>query len=134
MTRGRPPSPGSVVEDRALLGADLWGRSSTRRCSARPGIVPRASAARIVAGLRGIARDAAAGKFRLDPALEDVHLNVEAELTKRIGADGERLHTALSRNDQVATDLAIALRESLVGLEAAAASVAASLATAAPAV
>jgi argininosuccinate lyase len=122
---------GSVVEDRALLGADLWGSVVHAQMLGATGIVPRASAARIVAGLRGIARDAAAGKFRLDPALEDVHLNVEAELTKRIGADGERLHTARSRNDQVATDLAIALRESLVGLEAAAASVAASLATAA---
>jgi|SRR5580700_7542087 argininosuccinate lyase len=118
---------GSVAEDRALLGADLWGSVAHATMLGATGIVPRRSASRIVAGLRAIARDAAAGKFALDPALEDVHLNVEAELTRRIGPDGERLHTARSRNDQVATDLAIALRESLLGLEASAASVAGSL-------
>ncbi|MCI4326279.1 MAG: argininosuccinate lyase [Thermoplasmata archaeon] len=117
----------SVAEDRALLGADLWGSVVHAQMLGATGIVPRRSASRIVVGLRAIARDAAAGKFPLDPALEDVHLNVEAELTRRIGPDGERLHTARSRNDQVATDLAISLRESLLGLERSAATVAGTL-------
>jgi argininosuccinate lyase len=117
----------SVAEDRALLGVDLWGSVVHARMLGNAGIIPAASARRIVAGLRGIARDAAAGRFRLDPVHEDVHLNVEAELTKRIGADGERLHTARSRNDQVATDLALALRELLLGLEGSTTGVAAAL-------
>jgi argininosuccinate lyase len=122
---------GSVAEDRALLGADLWGSVVHARMLGATGIIPKRSAARIGAGLRALARDAAAGRFRLDPALEDVHLNVEAELTRRVGPDGERLHTARSRNDQVATDLAIALRGSLLALEVSAATVAGSLLAAA---
>jgi argininosuccinate lyase len=117
----------SVVEDRALLGVDLWGSVVHARMLGETGIIPKGSARRIVHGLRGIARDAAAGRFPLDPVHEDVHLNVEAELTRRIGDDGERLHTARSRNDQVATDLALALRESLLGLESASARVAGAL-------
>ena len=117
----------SVAEDRALLGADLWGSIAHAEMLGATGIVPRASAGRIVRGLRAIARDAALGRFALDPALEDVHLNVESELTRRIGADGERLHTARSRNDQVATDLAIHLREQLLHLEVASLGVARAL-------
>jgi argininosuccinate lyase len=121
----------SVREDAALLGVDLWGSVAHAEMLGATGIVPRASARRIVAGLRAIAKDAARGKFRLDPDLEDVHLNVESELTRRIGSDGERLHTGRSRNDQVATDLALALREALLDLEDAASAVALSLADAA---
>lgn len=117
----------SVVEDRALLGVDLWGSIVHARMLGATGIIPKASARRIVSGLRAIARDAAGGRFPLDAVHEDVHLNVEAALTRRIGADGERLHTARSRNDQVATDLALALRQSLLGLEGASARVAAAL-------
>ena len=117
----------SVVEDRALLGADLWGSVAHAEMLGATGIVPPRKARRIVTGLRAIARDAAAGRFALDARLEDVHLNVEAELTGRIGSDGERLHTARSRNDQVATDLAIALRDQLLGIELAALSVAGAL-------
>jgi argininosuccinate lyase len=110
----------SVAEDAELLGVDLWGSIAHATMLGATGVIPAASARRIVSGLRAIARDAARGAFRLDPALEDVHINVESELTKRIGPDGERLHTGRSRNDQVATDLALALREALLGLEAAA--------------
>jgi argininosuccinate lyase len=53
----------------------------------------------------------------MDPGLEDVHLNVEHALTRRIGADGARLHTGRSRNDQVATDLALYERDALLALE-----------------
>jgi argininosuccinate lyase len=60
---------------------------------------------RIVAGLESIGREIASGRFRWDAALEDVHMNVEAALTKRIGEAGKKLHTGRSRNDQVAADL-----------------------------
>ncbi len=107
----------STVEDEVLLGADLWGSLAHARMLGASGILPKGSARRIETGLRAIARVAASGRFRLDPALEDVHLNVEHALTRRIGADGERLHTGRSRNDQVATDLAIYEREALLDAE-----------------
>jgi len=107
----------STREDAELLGADLWGSLAHARMLGATRLVPARSARRIELGLLAIARDAADGRFRLDPALEDVHLNVESELTRRIGADGERLHTARSRNDQVATDLALYEREALLDAE-----------------
>jgi len=107
----------STREDLALLPHDLWGSLAHARMLGRTGIIPRASARRIEGGLRRIARDAHRGRFPLDPDLEDVHLNVESALTRRIGADGERLHTARSRNDQVATDLLLYGRDALLALE-----------------
>ncbi len=100
-----------------LLDADLWGSLVHAEMLGAAGIVPRPSVARITQGLRGIARDAARGRFALAPELEDVHLNVESGLRRRIGRDADRLHTGRSRNDQVATDLAIYLRDALIALE-----------------
>jgi argininosuccinate lyase len=107
----------STREDAALLSHDLWGSLAHARMLGATNILPASSARRIEAGLRGIARDAHRGRFPLDPALEDVHLNVESALTRRIGTDGERLHTARSRNDQVATDLLAYGRDALLALE-----------------
>ena len=107
----------STDEDAAILPHDLWGSLAHAAMLGRTGIVPPASARRISAGLRRIARAAAFGRFPLDPTLEDVHLNVESVLTRRIGADGARLHTGRSRNDQVATDLALYERDALLALE-----------------
>ncbi|MCI4339979.1 MAG: argininosuccinate lyase [Thermoplasmata archaeon] len=108
---------GSIAEDERILSHDLWGSLVHARMLGRTGIIPARSARRILVGLRAIARRAATGRFPLDPALEDVHLNVEADLTRRIGADGARLHTGRSRNDQVATDLALYERDALLALE-----------------
>jgi argininosuccinate lyase len=108
---------GSTDEDARILPHDLWGSLVHAEMLGRTGILPRRSARRITAGLRGIARRAAEGRFSMDPSLEDVHLNVEVALTKRIGADGARLHTGRSRNDQVATDLAMYERDALLALE-----------------
>jgi argininosuccinate lyase len=69
------------------------------------GIISQADRDAILAGLSAIGQEIAAGRFAFDPALEDIHLNLEARLTERIGEAGRRLHTARSRNDQVATDL-----------------------------
>lgn len=107
----------SVREDEAILPYDLWGSIAHARMLGATGLIPRSSAARLESGLRAIGRAAVRGAFTLDPALEDVHLNVEAALSKSLGADGERLHTARSRNDQVATDLALYLRDALLDLE-----------------
>jgi len=106
----------STSDDAALLDHDLWASLAHARMLGATGIVPRSAARRIEAGLRALARDPRALRARLDPALEDVHLNVEVALTRRIGPDGERLHTARSRNDQVATDLSLYLRDGLLAL------------------
>lgn len=114
----------STDEDRALLAVDLWGSLAHARMLGATGLVPARSARRLEAGLARIARAVDAGRFRLDPALEDVHLNVERALTRAIGDDGARLPTGRSRNDQVAVDLALYLRDRLLDLEAATAEVA----------
>ncbi|MBE7454271.1 MAG: argininosuccinate lyase [Kofleriaceae bacterium] len=95
----------SVDFDRRLLDADVAGSRAHARGLARQGLLSADDAAAIDRGL-GEVRDAlAAGELAWDPALEDVHMNVEARLIERIGDAGRRLHTGRSRNDQVATDL-----------------------------
>ncbi len=107
----------STREDAELLRADLWGSRVHARMLGEVGLLPAGAARRLDRGLADLERRAAAGRFRLDPALEDVHLNVEHALSRSLGPDGERLHTGRSRNDQVATDLAVYLREALLDLE-----------------
>jgi len=109
----------STDEDATLLPYDLWGSLAHAKMLGETGILPARSARRILGGLRSIAREVERGRFALRPDLEDVHLNVEAALTERIGDDGQRLHTARSRNDQVALDIALYLRDALLDLEAA---------------
>lgn len=77
----------------------------------RQGIIPKKDAALIVKGLSGIAADIEQGRFRFREELEDVHMNIESALTERIGPAGGRLHTARSRNDQVALDIRLYLRD-----------------------
>ncbi len=92
---------GSIAHARALLGA---------------GILTSEEFAQIEAGLLEIRSEIEAGKFEFSQDLEDVHMNIEAELTKRIGAAGAKLHTARSRNDQVALDFRLWLRDACEGL------------------
>ena len=108
----------STREDLVLLPYDLWGSAAHARMLGSTGLIPPAAAKKLLAGLRAIGNDARAGRFRLDPQHEDVHLNVETELTRRLGDAGERLHTGRSRNDQVATDLLLYARDALLGIEA----------------
>ena len=79
------------------------------------GLLTRAELRAIIQGLEAIAKEIAAGKFHWQPALEDVHMNIEAALTRRTAA-GAKLHTGRSRNDQVALDLRLWLREETIGL------------------
>lgn len=78
---------------------------------AKQGIISKKDAAQIVKGLREVGRELESGTFRFSQELEDIHMNIEAALTERIGAAGGRLHTARSRNDQVALDLRLYLRD-----------------------
>lgn len=103
----------SVAFDRRLAACDIAGSIAHAEMLASCGLISESDAAAIVEGLKGILADIEAGRFEFDPALEDVHMNVEAALTQRIGQAGERLHTARSRNDQVATDERLYLREAI---------------------
>lgn len=101
----------SVGFDERLAPEDVRGSIAHVRMLAARGIVSAEDAKRIEEGLRTIGEEIARGEMQWDPALEDVHMNVEATLTERIGDAGGRLHTGRSRNDQVATDMRIWTRE-----------------------
>lgn len=100
----------SVSFDYRLASYDIMGSKAHARMLGKQGIIPKSDVTKIIKGLDAIALDIERGKFRFRESLEDVHMNIEAELTKRIGPAGGRLHTARSRNDQVALDLRLYLR------------------------
>jgi argininosuccinate lyase len=101
----------SVGVDRRLAEQDVRGSIAHARMLADRGIIPPEDAEAIVAGLQRLHGEIVDGTFRWDPAREDVHMNVESALTERIGEAGGRLHTARSRNDQVATDMRMWTRD-----------------------
>jgi len=99
----------SISFDQRLWRQDIAGSQAHARMLAAIGVLNRAECRAICDGLNDISRDIAEGKFVWQPALEDVHMNIEAELTRRVPA-GAKLHTARSRNDQVALDMRLWLR------------------------
>jgi len=94
----------SVSFDRRLYAHDIRGSIAHAKALARAGILTAREFKAVEKGLRGIKSDIDAAKFTWSEELEDVHMNIESALIKRIGATGAKLHTARSRNDQVATD------------------------------
>src|SRR5688572_21106012 len=100
----------SVSFDRRLAKYDIEGSLAHARMLAARGILPRRDLTAIERGLARIRRDIEAGRFEWSLDAEDVHLNIERRLTALVGDAGKRLHTARSRNDQVATDLRLWLR------------------------
>jgi argininosuccinate lyase len=109
----------SVHFDRRLLRDDVRGSQAHARMLAAAGLVSAVEADAIVSGLDRVAAELEAGARTLDPALEDIHMNVESRLIELIGEAGRRLHTARSRNDQVATDLRLYARRSALEIVAA---------------
>jgi argininosuccinate lyase len=103
----------SIGFDKRLWAQDIAGSRAHARMLAACSIISDADRDNILDGLDALARDIAAGSFSFDAALEDIHLNVEARLTERIGEPGRRLHTARSRNDQVATDFKLYVRDAI---------------------
>lgn len=95
----------SIEFDKRLYHEDIRGSIAHAKMLAKCGIIPAEDGEKIVAGLQDILQDIEAGNFAFEVALEDIHMNVEARLTERIGSAGARLHTARSRNDQVALDM-----------------------------
>lgn len=101
----------SIRFDKRMAKQDIRGSMAHAAMLAACGILSEADSDAILKGLEGILADLDAGALEIDPGAEDIHMFVEAELTRRIGEVGKRLHTARSRNDQVATDLRLYLRE-----------------------
>jgi argininosuccinate lyase len=101
----------SIDFDKRLAEQDLAGSKAHARMLARQGIIAQSDADAILKGLDQIRQEIVNGKFVFKRELEDVHFNIESRLTEIAGASGARLHTARSRNDQVATDFRLWVRE-----------------------
>ncbi|HEY3902026.1 MAG TPA: argininosuccinate lyase [Chthoniobacter sp.] len=109
----------SISFDWRLWRQDIAGSIAHSAALLAAGLITAEERARIVSGLQEIGTEIEAGRFQWKPELEDVHMNIEAELTHRIGDAGAKLHTARSRNDQVALDLRLFLRDTCDDLDAA---------------
>lgn len=109
----------SISFDWVMFREDIAGSIAHARMLAGQEILSQTDADDIVAGLRGILDDLESGDLTIDPEAEDIHMFIEQELTERIGEAGKRLHTARSRNDQVATDLRLYLKNKADDLETA---------------
>ncbi len=107
----------SIDFDRKLYRQDIQGSKAHARMLAQQGIIGADDAEKIEAGLDTILREIEAGQFTFSRELEDIHMNVESRLTALIGPAAGRLHTARSRNDQVATDLKLWVRDALDGVD-----------------
>jgi len=106
----------SVEFDWRLYKQDIAGSIAHARMLHHVGVLCQRDSDAIENGLRQIEAEIDAGTFAWSTALEDVHMNIEAALTERVGDAGKRLHTGRSRNDQVATDMRLYLREGVDGL------------------
>lgn len=109
----------SVDIDRELAADDIAGSIAHVRGLGRAGLLTDDEVTELVGGLVGLAEEVAGGTLTWDPALEDVHLNLESALAERIGPVAGKLHTGRSRNDQVATDLRLWLRRAIDRLDGA---------------
>lgn len=107
----------SVGFDRRLYRQDIAGSMAHARMLAQVGVLSAADCEAIIDGLAAIQAEIERGEFPWSTALEDVHMNIEARLTERIGEAGKRLHTGRSRNDQVATDLRLYLRDAIDAIQ-----------------
>jgi argininosuccinate lyase len=108
----------SIDFDQRLYHQDIRGSIAHARMLGKQGIIPLADVEKIVHGLQGILEQIEAGRFDFSVALEDIHMNIEARLSERIGEAGKRLHTGRSRNDQVALDIRLYLRDEIVTISA----------------
>jgi len=107
----------SIGFDRKMWRQDIFGSLAHARMLSHVGIISEADEVSIRNGLQEIAAEIEAGDFPFSEALEDIHMNIEARLTERIGEAGKRLHTARSRNDQVALDVRLWVRDAIDGLD-----------------
>jgi argininosuccinate lyase len=108
----------SIGFDRKMWRQDIRGSLAHAAMLSHVGIISAEDEAAIRQGLQEIGREIEAGNFAFSEALEDIHMNIEARLTERIGEAGKRLHTGRSRNDQVALDVRLWTRDAIDGLDA----------------
>ena len=107
----------SIRFDARMYKQDITGSMAHASMLGARGIIPGTAAEHIIDGLAGIMDDLDSGALSFDPECEDIHMFVEQELTARIGDEGKMLHTARSRNDQVALDMRMYLRDEAAGLK-----------------
>ncbi|MCR9214147.1 MAG: argininosuccinate lyase [Proteobacteria bacterium] len=107
----------SIDFDRRLYAQDIMGSIAHSSMLMAQNIISKADGEKIQEGLQTILREIEAGNFKTDPALEDIHMHVEARLREIIGDAAGRLHTARSRNDQVATDFRLWVRDTIDHLD-----------------
>ncbi len=107
----------SIDFDRRLYRQDITGSMAHSSMLMDQGIISREDGEKIQEGLQTILREIEAGNFKTDPALEDIHMHVEARLRELIGDPAGRLHTGRSRNDQVATDMRLWVRDTMDHLD-----------------
>ena len=108
----------SISIDSRMYREDIEGSMAHATMLGACGIIEKGESEKIVEGLQGILADLDSGALMIDPDAEDIHTFVEGELTARIGDAGKRLHTARSRNDQVALDVRLTLRKDVAALQA----------------
>jgi argininosuccinate lyase len=108
----------SIHFDQKMYRQDIRGSMEHALMLSAKGIISKSEYDEIAEGLSSILSDLDTGKLDFDPAAEDIHMFVEAELTKRIGDSGKKLHTARSRNDQVALDLRLYMRDEVEKIRA----------------
>ena len=108
----------SIGFDSAMYREDIRGSIAHAAMLAKQGILTEQEYECLAAGLRGIEEDLTSGRLAIDPQAEDIHMFVESVLTDRVGEVGKKLHTARSRNDQVALDLRLYLREQTATVQA----------------
>ncbi len=111
--RGVEAFTASIHYDRRLYRYDIEGSIAHARMLAKQGVITKAEAGAILKGLRGILAEIDAGKFAFHPDDEDIHMAIEKALNARIGETGGKLHTGRSRNDQIALDIRLYLRDEI---------------------
>jgi argininosuccinate lyase len=104
----------SIQYDWRLFPYDIAGSIAHAAMLGRTGIITQKEARKIIGGLKGILQEITDGKFEFSMELEDIHMNIESRLVRKIGPVGGKLHTARSRNDQVALDLRMYLRDEIM--------------------
>ncbi len=108
----------SIAFDVRMYEQDIRGSIAHATMLGDCGVIEKSESEAIIAGLREILSDIQEGRLMFDPNAEDIHMFVEAELTNRLGSTGKRLHTARSRNDQVALDIRLYLRDEIAEIKA----------------
>src|SRR3989337_4001171 len=106
----------SISFDKRLYRQDIIGSIAHAIMLGDRGIITKGEAKKIIKGLQEILNDIESDNFEFIPELEDIHMNIEKRLIERIGDAGRKLHTARSRNDQVALDIRLYLREEIQGI------------------